>query len=59
MCVGYKACASYDTERFFRVPTTWDPEAGVITIKHTPEQVHVLGTLHSVLLLVLLLVLLS
>ncbi|KAK9832651.1 hypothetical protein WJX81_007531 [Elliptochloris bilobata] len=35
---GYKACASYDTETFFRVPTSWDPKAGVITIKHTPEQ---------------------
>jgi murein tripeptide amidase MpaA len=31
----YQACASYDMENWFRVPTTFDGE--VMTIKHTPE----------------------
>eukprot|EP00884_Botryococcus_braunii_P006405 jgi/Botrbrau1/15766/Bobra.4_1s0128.3 len=34
---GYIACASYDLEEWFRVPTSWDPETGVITITHTPK----------------------
>eukprot|EP00879_Flechtneria_rotunda_P018014 GHRR01018879.1.p1 GENE.GHRR01018879.1~~GHRR01018879.1.p1 ORF type:complete len:337 (+),score=67.21 GHRR01018879.1:316-1326(+) len=34
---GYQACASYDLEYWFRVPTNYDKESGVLTIKHTPE----------------------
>jgi hypothetical protein len=37
LSAGYIACASYDLEEWFRVPTSWDPEAGVITITHTPK----------------------
>jgi len=33
---GYRACASYDGETWFRVPTDYDGEA--LTIQHTPEQ---------------------
>ena len=32
---GYRACASYDLERWFRVPT--DYADGVLTIRHQPE----------------------
>jgi murein tripeptide amidase MpaA len=32
---GYHAVASYDSENWFRVPTTFDGE--VMTIKHTPD----------------------
>jgi murein tripeptide amidase MpaA len=32
---GYQACASYDTENWFRVPTTFDGE--VMTVRFTPE----------------------
>ena len=32
---GYRACASYDGHRWFRVPTTFDGEA--LSIAHTPE----------------------
>ena len=31
----YKVCASYDTENWFRVPTTFDGQ--VMTVTHTPE----------------------
>jgi murein tripeptide amidase MpaA len=33
---GYRACASYDHERWFRVPTRFDGEA--LSIDHTPER---------------------
>ncbi|HEX7649514.1 MAG TPA: M14-type cytosolic carboxypeptidase [Noviherbaspirillum sp.] len=33
---GYRAVASYDRERWFRVPTEYDGK--VMTIRHTPEQ---------------------
>jgi murein tripeptide amidase MpaA len=33
---GYSAVASYDRERWFRVPTEYDGK--VMTIRHTPEQ---------------------
>jgi murein tripeptide amidase MpaA len=33
---GYRACASYDGHRWFRVPTTFDGEA--LSIAHTPER---------------------
>lgn len=33
----YRACASYDLEDWFRVPTSYDSDAGVLTIKATPE----------------------
>lgn len=32
---GYKACASYDLKEWFRIQTTWDEKAGVITMEHT------------------------
>src|SRR4051812_30662952 len=32
----YRACASYDGESWFRVPTEYDGEA--LTIRHTPER---------------------
>jgi murein tripeptide amidase MpaA len=32
---GYQVVASYDTETWFRVPTTFDGQ--VMTVKHTPE----------------------
>lgn len=32
---GYRACASYDRRRWFRVPTSFDGE--VLTIEHTPH----------------------
>lgn len=35
---GYEACASYDMERWFRVPTSYDDTLGSLTITHdTPE----------------------
>ncbi|WIA12468.1 hypothetical protein OEZ85_012503 [Tetradesmus obliquus] len=34
---GYQACASYDLEHWFRVPTQYDTDSGVLTIQHTPE----------------------
>eukprot|EP00878_Enallax_costatus_P010763 GHUV01011240.1.p1 GENE.GHUV01011240.1~~GHUV01011240.1.p1 ORF type:complete len:336 (+),score=49.72 GHUV01011240.1:1466-2473(+) len=34
---GYQACASYDLERWFRVPTKYSKEAGTLTIQHTPD----------------------
>ena len=37
---GYRACASYDGRRWFRVPTTFDGEA--LTIVHTPHAESVL-----------------
>ena len=33
---GYRACASYDGERWFRVPTAYDGEA--LTILHPPSR---------------------
>jgi murein tripeptide amidase MpaA len=33
---GYRACASYDGERWFRVPTTFDGDA--LVIRHTPRR---------------------
>jgi murein tripeptide amidase MpaA len=33
---GYSACASYDGESWFRVPTAY--EGGALTIRHTPER---------------------
>lgn len=35
---GYQAVASSDRERWYRVPTTWDAEAGVLRIEHTPDR---------------------
>ena len=36
---GYKAVCTYDKQNFFRVPdTTYDADAGVLTIALTPEQ---------------------
>lgn len=36
---GYKAAATYDMQHWFRVQeTSYDDAAGVLTIKHTPEQ---------------------
>ena len=32
---GYQVAASYDTENWFRVPTTFDGQ--VMTVSHTPE----------------------
>src|ERR1700712_3002555 len=32
---GYQVAASYDTENWFRVPTTFDGQ--VMTVTHTPE----------------------
>ncbi|HAK91284.1 MAG TPA: hypothetical protein DCP94_06695, partial [Massilia timonae] len=32
---GYQAVASYDTENWFRVPTSFDGQ--VMTVEHTPE----------------------
>jgi murein tripeptide amidase MpaA len=35
---GYKACASYDLQHWFRVQSTsYDPQTGALTISHTPE----------------------
>ncbi len=33
---GYRAVASYDRERFFRVPTDWNN--GTLTVRHRPER---------------------
>lgn len=35
---GYNACASYDRQHWFRVPTSYDNESGVLSIQHKPEQ---------------------
>ncbi|KAK9828410.1 hypothetical protein WJX81_005410 [Elliptochloris bilobata] len=35
---GYSACASYDRHYWFRVPTQYDKESGVLTITHIPER---------------------
>jgi murein tripeptide amidase MpaA len=35
--VDYNACCSYDRTIWFRVPTTYDAETGVLTIRHKPE----------------------
>lgn len=36
---GYKACASYDLEAWWRIPdTSYDEAAGVLTIRFTPQQ---------------------
>lgn len=34
---GYSACASYDLQHWFRVPTTYDADSGVLSISHTPQ----------------------
>jgi murein tripeptide amidase MpaA len=36
--VAYRAVASYDREDWFRVPTSFDASAGVLTIDHTPAR---------------------
>ena len=36
---GYKACASYDLQNWFRVQTAWDEKAGVITMQHKSNHV--------------------
>jgi Cytosolic carboxypeptidase N-terminal domain len=38
---GYKGCASYtlSPDDWFRVDTIYDPTAGILTLKHTPEKV--------------------
>lgn len=36
---GYAAYASYDRRYWFKVPTGYDTEAGVLTIRHTPTKV--------------------
>ncbi|KAF6265153.1 peptidase M14, carboxypeptidase A [Scenedesmus sp. NREL 46B-D3] len=33
---GYRAAASYDMQHWFRVDTSYDEAAGVLTIQHTP-----------------------
>lgn len=38
---GYKACASYDLKEWFRIQTTWDDKAGVITMEHTSNHVSI------------------
>ncbi|EFN52803.1 hypothetical protein CHLNCDRAFT_26412, partial [Chlorella variabilis] len=35
---GYNVCASYDRKEWFRVPTTYDKEAGVLHWAHTPAK---------------------
>ena len=35
----YSACASYDRRYWFRVPTVWNKETGVLTIRHKPAKV--------------------
>lgn len=35
--VGYQAVASTDRQRWFRVPTVYDADAGVLRIEHTPD----------------------
>ena len=34
---GYNACCSYDRSSWFRVPSSYTPEDGKFTIRHTPE----------------------
>ena len=34
-----QACASYDRKTWFRVPTSYDADTGVLLIEHTPEKV--------------------
>lgn len=36
---GYAVYASYDRRYWFKVPTGYDTEAGVLTIRHTPTKV--------------------
>ena len=36
---NYHACASYDRKYWFRVPSSYDKESGVLSWKHTPEHV--------------------
>ncbi len=36
---GYKACASYDLKEWFRIHTTWDEQAGHITMEHQSNHV--------------------
>ena len=36
---NYQACASYDRKYWFRVPSNYDKESGVLSWKHTPEHV--------------------
>eukprot|EP00887_Chlorella_sp_A99_P001377 scaffold8.g1377.t1 len=43
---GYQACASYNYEEWFRVKTTYDAEAGVLAIHHTPKAVQPGGCRH-------------
>ena len=45
---GYNACASYDRQHWFRVPTSYEESSGVLSIQHKPEQVS-LATCDSVL----------
>ncbi|KAI3431588.1 hypothetical protein D9Q98_004638 [Chlorella vulgaris] len=35
---GYNVCASYDRRHWFRVPTEYDGESGVLSWTHTPER---------------------
>ena len=35
----WQACASYDRKLWFRVPTSYDADKGVLLIQHTPEKV--------------------
>lgn len=35
---GYNVCASYDKKRWFRVPTSYDAEAGVLAWTHKPDK---------------------
>jgi murein tripeptide amidase MpaA len=34
---GYRACCSYDREKWFRVPSRYDADAGRFTITHMPQ----------------------
>lgn len=34
---GYRACVSHDRERWYRVPTEYDPEEGTLTMHFRPE----------------------
>lgn len=36
--VGYKAYASYDCRYWFKVPTTYGEDSGVLTLRHTPKK---------------------
>jgi hypothetical protein len=35
--VGYDACCSYDRSTWFRVPTTYDSDTGILSIRHKPD----------------------